>query len=166
VLSRITTLLALALALGMIAAGCGDDDDVTTSVATTTTTEPGATDTAETLSKEQWIGEADAICEAGDEEIRAAAEELFSGGANPGKAEEEAFVTQTLVPAIQEQIDQLRGLTPPKGDVDEINAFLDSAQQGIDELEQNPRLAGTSRDPLNETTQLAKEYGLQVCAQG
>jgi hypothetical protein len=157
--------------MGAIAAGCGDDDGDPTSIATsTTTTQAGDTGTAvatgEPLSKEEFVAQADAICEAGDEDIGAAAEDLFSGGANPGQAEEEAFVTETLVPGVQDQIDQIRGLSPPEGDEEQIDAFLDAAQEGVDELEENPSLSGTSRDPLNEAAKLAREYGLQVCGQG
>ena len=170
-LFRITTLLALALAAGLIAAGCGDDDDDTTATTTSTTAAAtgatGATGpTGEPLTKDEFIAQADAICESSDKDIEAAAEDLFSGGANPGQAEEEAFVTGTLVPGVQQQLDAIRALTPPEGDEDEVNAVLDSAQEGLDELEDDPSLLGTPQNPLNESTKLAKEYGFEACGQG
>jgi hypothetical protein len=168
---RISTLLSLVLAAGLIAAGCGDDDEETTTAATTTTTQAGATGptgaSGEPLSKAEFIEEADAICKAGDKEIDAAADQLFSGGANPGQAEEEAFITQTLVPGVQQQVDGIRALTPPEGDEEEVQAILDAAQQAIDELEADPEaFFEQGGDPFAEANQLAQEYGLQVCGQG
>jgi hypothetical protein len=169
-LLRITTLLALALAAGLIAAGCGDDDDETTTSSTTTTTAgaTGATGaTGEPLSKDEFITQADAICEAGDKKIDAAAQETFSGG-QPSQAEQEQFVTEDVVPNIQEQVDGLRALTPPEGDEDEVSAILDSAQDAIDQIESDPGTlteGANGDDPFSEANQLAKEYGLTVCGQ-
>ena len=170
-LLRITTLLALALATGLVAAGCGDDDDdtaTTSSAATTTAGATGATGaTGEPLSKEEFIVQADAVCKAGDKKIDAAANETFSGG-QPSQAEQEQFVTEDVVPNIQEQIDGLRALTPPEGDEDEVSAILDSAQDAIDQIESDPSAlteGANADDPFAEANQLAKEYGLQVCGQ-
>jgi hypothetical protein len=167
---RISTLLALAFAAGLIAAGCGDDDDeTTTSPATTTAGATGATGaTGEPLSKEEFIVQADAVCKAGDKKIDAAAKETFSGG-QPSQAEQEQFVTEDVVPNIQEQIDGLRALTPPEGDEDEVSAILDSAQDAIDQIESDPSAlteGANGDDPFAEANQLAKEYGLKVCGQG
>jgi hypothetical protein len=168
--SRITMLLALALATGLIAAGCGDDDDdtaATTSSPTTTAAATGATGaTGEPLSKDEFITQADAICKAGDKKIDAAAQETFSGG-QPSQAEQEQFVTEDVVPNIQEQIDGLRALTPPEGDEEEVSAILDSAQDAIDQTEADPgALTEGGDDPFSEANQLAEEYGLEVCGQG
>jgi len=166
--------LALALAAGLIAAGCGDDDDetttTTTSSATTTAGATGATGaTGEPLSKEEFIAEADAICKAGDREIDSQAQEFFPEGGSPGTAEEEAFVTEVLVPGVQEELDGIGALTPPEGDEDEVAAILDAAQEAIDQLEEDPSAltgAGSGPDPFAEANQLATDYGLKVCGQG
>jgi hypothetical protein len=170
---RITTLLALALAAGLIAAGCGDDDDDTTTSSTTTTTEAGATGatgaTGEPLTKEEFIVEADAVCKAGDQKIDAGAQETFGGGGNPGKAEQEAFVVEVVIPSIQEQVDGIAALTPPEGDEDEVAAIVDAAQAAVDQIEEDPSAltgGGSGPDPFAEANKLAKEYGLEVCGQG
>ena len=171
-LPRITALLALALAAGLIAAGCGDDDDETTTAATTTptTTTAGATGatgaTGEPLSKDEFITEADAICEAGDQEIDAEAQDFFPEGGSPGAAEEEAFVSEVVVPNIQEQLDGIAALTPPEGDEDEVQAILAAAQQAVDELEEDPSAlsgGGGGGDPFAEANRLAQDYGLKAC---
>lgn len=166
---RITALLALALATGLIAAGCGDDDDETTTSPTTTTTAgaTGATGaTGEPLSKEEFIAQADAICKAGDKEIDAAGEEFFSEGGSPGQAEEETFITETVIPNVQGQVDGIAALAPPEGDEDEVQAIVDAAQQAIDDVEADPSVLGTQGDPFAEANQLAQDYGLKVCGQG
>ena len=161
---RITALLALALATGLIAAGCGDDDDDTTTTTTSSTTTAGATGatgaTGEPLSKEEFIAEADAICKAGTKEIQSAGEDFFPEGGSPGQAEEETFTTDVVVPNIQGQVDAIRALTPPEGDEEAVTAILDAAQEAIDELEDDP---SGQNNPFAEADQLAQDYGLEVC---
>jgi hypothetical protein len=162
---RLCALLSLVLAMGLVVAGCGDDDDdEATTAATTETAVSGAP-----LSEDEFIAEADAICEAGDAEIDAAAQDFFPEGGSPGIAEEKAFATEVLLPSIQEQIDQIRGLTPPEGSEDDVAAFLDTAQETVDELKEDPAPltgGGSGGDPFAETERLATQLGLQVCAQG
>jgi hypothetical protein len=165
VLRRITALLALTLAAGLIAAGCGDDDDDTTAATTTsTTTTAGAT--GEPLSKDEFIAQADAACKAGDKKIDAAADEVFSNG-NPSQADQEAFVTDDVIPNIQEEVDGIAALTPPEGDEEEVAAIVDAAQSAIDEITADPSLLTEqgAGDPFTEANQLAKDYGLEVCGQ-
>lgn len=167
-LTKITTLLGLALAAGLLAAGCGDDDDDTTTAATTTTTEAGATGatgaaTGEPLTKAEFIKQADAACTAGDKRIDAAFRDLGSG--QPSDQEIEQVVTDTVVPEIQGEIDAIRALTPPEGDEDEVSAILDAAQEALDEIEQDPSSL-QSGNPFKEANQLGQDYGLKVCGQG
>ena len=156
------TLLAAVLAVGLVAAGCGgDDDEDTTTAATTTETEAAG---GEPLSKSGFIEQADQICREGDQEIDQEAEQLGLG--RPSDQELEHFTTDTLVPGIQQQIDDLRALTPPEGDEEQITQFLDSAQKALDRLEQDPSLLlRESGDPFAEVRQLGEEYGFEDCAQ-
>jgi hypothetical protein len=148
-------LLALLGVLAVtVAVGCGDDEESTTEAAPT---------------KEEFIAEADDICAAGDEEISQAEQEIIGQG-RPTRQEQEEFLTGTVVPSIQDQIDGIRGLTPPEGDEQQISEFLDSAQSALDEVEQNPELIfqgeeGTPTDPFAETARLGEQYGFEVCAQ-
>jgi hypothetical protein len=167
-LTRITALLALALAAGLIAAGCGDDDDETTTAATTTT-ETGATGatgaaTGEPLSQDEFITQADQICADGDKEIDQQAQETFGQG-EPSDQEVEQFASETVVPNIQRQIDGIGALTPPEGDEDEVSAILDAAQEALDEIEQDPSSL-QSGNPFKQANQLAQDYGLTECGDG
>jgi hypothetical protein len=133
----------LALALALVGIGCGGDD---------------------APSKAEYIADADAICKQGEKEIEAAAEETFAQNQQPSDAEVVSFAEKTVVPNIQGQIDDLRDLTPPEGDEDTVNAIYDAAQDGLDQLEEDPvLLTGRGADPFAEVQGFAKDYGLEEC---
>jgi hypothetical protein len=165
-----TAMLAASLAAGLIAAGCGDDDEDTTTAATTTETgATGATGVAggEPLSKSEFIRQADEICREGDRQIDQRAEDFFGGlEQDPGSAELEEFASEVVIPNIQQQIDEIRSLTPPEGDDDEVSAILDAAQEGLDELEADPSSIDEGPDAggaFAEANRLAQDYGLKEC---
>jgi hypothetical protein len=145
-MSKALWLLALALATGLIAVGCDGDDD---------------NETEEALSKDQWITQADQICERDNQE-------LAQAGANiQNQKDAEQFVSDTLVPKLNEEIEDLRALPAPEGDEDQINAILDAAQRGADEIEVDPTVVSNeASNPFDEANRLANDYGLQVCGQG
>lgn len=152
-LTRIMTLLALALAAGLIAAGCGDDDDETTTTSSTTTAATGATGatgaaTGEPLTNAEFVEQADQICADGDAEIE----------------QQQNASPEDVAANIQQQVDDIRALTPPEGDEDEISAILDAADEGVQQLEDTGKFE--KAPALQEATQLAKQYGLEVCGSG
>jgi hypothetical protein len=145
--SRLTGGLAFAaiLALGVVVAGCGGDDD--------------------TLTKAQFIKQADAICKKGNKRIDAGAEDVFTTKGQPSKAQLTTFATDTLIPDIQGQVDDVRALNEPSEDEDQVNAFLDSAQAELDKGKEDP-LYMTTPQSFKETNKLGKAYGFKVCSQG
>lgn len=153
---RIRVLGALCVLALVGIAGCGGDDEESSEAAPT---------------KEEFIADADQICADGDAEIDAAAQETFPQG-RPGPQEQQQFLEETVLPSIREQIDGIRGLTPPEGDEAAIDEFLTSAETAVDEAEQDPSVLlqggageGSAEDPFAETAQLGEEYGFQNCAQ-
>lgn len=172
---RLSLLLVAVLAMGLIAAGCGDDDEPTT---TTTTTEAAATGASgasgtsgpKNVSPEraELIQQADEICGESDDEIEAAAEERFGDTKKePPVAEQEAFISETVVPNIQGQLDQLRELDPPEEDAEQWNGLLDDLEQAIGEVEADPSaVTGGEDGPFEDVNRQAAEFGLKVCGQG
>jgi hypothetical protein len=140
-------LLAAVMAMGLIAAGCDDDDDG-----------------GDALTKEEFVAQGNAICEKGNAEINAAADEAFSGK-QPNPAAEEAFVTDTLVPSVQGQIDDIRDLGIPEGDEDTVNGFLDKAELILQDLKEDPASIDDG-DPFAPVNQELADYGLTTCAEG
>jgi hypothetical protein len=151
---KATLLFAALLATGLIAAGCGDDED-----------ENG--DGGEALTEQEFVAQADRICTEGDAEIEAQEQQLF-GKAEPTQAEIEQFVTEIFVPGVQSQVDEIRELEAPEEIEGQVTEFVDSAEAGLDEVEQDPSVFGEGpqgADPFAETRQLASDLGLRRCAQ-
>lgn len=142
---------AAAAAIGVGVAGCGGGDSSSTS-------------TAASITKEEFVTQANQICADGNETIDAAVGDAFSGG-QPSQEETEQFVTGSVIPAIQAQVDGLRALGAPEGDEEQVDAILDAADQGIEEAQADPAsfIAGGG-DPFVEANQLAADYGLTECA--
>lgn len=143
---RLPTILAgLLAALALIAAGCGDDDE------------------SAPLTKEEFIAQADAICVAGDEEINAAAEEQFGDlTEEPPVSEQEAFLADVVAPSYEQRAEELRGLTPPEEDSEEVEALLTSLDELTTQISDDPgAVLEATEEP--EYAALAQEYGLQTC---
>lgn len=166
-------LLAGALVASALAvAACGDDSG-------------GETTDADTLvpSKRDYIVSADTICSrsqdalqsqaeleldigADDFRVTQSGEIVFKQGRRPSDAEIERFGTQVAVPALREQVADLRGLTPPTGDDAELAAIYDSAEAAIDRLEAEPSLftrSGAVAKELDEAKRLGRQYGFFNC---
>lgn len=148
-----TGALLLVGGAALIGAGCGDDDEDTTAASSAP------------LSKQEFVQQADQICADGDAEIDQAAQETFAQG-RPSPEEEEAFITDTVIPSAQRQVDGLSALTPPEGDEEDAAAIVDAAQSALAEVEKDPAAVteeGGSSDPFAEATKLAKDYGITEC---
>ena len=131
-----------------VAAGCGGEDEETS-------TAPAAAQT-----KEEFISQADEICARGDQEIEQAGQALGQG--RPAPEELEQFSTETLIPNIQGQIDDLRALQPPPELEPQVTEFLDTAQEELDQLEQDPSKLGP--EAFAGAGKQAEEIGFQNCA--
>ena len=142
-------LLALSLAAGLVAAGCGGSDDNNTT-------------TAASLTKPEWIAKADSICKQGSQEINQAASQQF-GNQKPTEAEVQQFTKDNLVPKIQSEVDSIRALGAPSGDEDQVNKLLDTVQADIDKAKSAATIENSS---FADGNALANQYGLKVCGKG
>jgi hypothetical protein len=142
-------LLALSLAAGLVAAGCGGSDD-------------NSTTTAASLTKPEWIAKADSICKQGSQEINQAASQQF-GNQKPTEAQVQQFAKDNLVPQIQSEVDSIRALGAPSGDEDQVNKLLDTVQADIDKAKAAATIENSS---FADGNALANQYGLKVCGKG
>lgn len=147
-MTRNVLLPALLLTLSPLFVACGGGDDAPSSA------EP------EPLTKAEFVTQAEEICAEGNQELEAAAEQF---SAQPSEEEITQFAEDELVPNIQQQHDDIAALGAPEGDEDEVQAILDSLQEGIDAVEQDPASL-LSGDPFAEASDLADSYGLPKCA--
>jgi peptide subunit release factor 1 (eRF1) len=147
-------LFAAGLAIGLIAAGCGDDDD-------------GDGDGGgEPLTKQEFVAQANQICAEGDKKIDQQGKEIFGQG-KPSTAQQEQFATEVLAPEVQSQVDQIRELTPPEADEETINKILDKAEEGIAQIKADPSVIASDQGvppALNEAGKEIGEYGAKECA--
>lgn len=156
-------LALLALAAGLVIAGCGDDDDeepqTVTSGATGATGEGG-----ETTTKAAFIKAADEICEQGNEDFAQEAQDQYPEG--PPEGEDAArFAEEVLIPYLESQHEQISALPPPEGEEAAVEDLLEKLQAGIDEIKENPEDFVTTGG-LDEANAAAKDFGLKVCGEG
>lgn len=160
------TLAAAAVCLSL--AGCGDDakdakadDEPTTSADTSSApaSEEASETAAATLSRAELIAEGDAICQASDDRVEAAASTLQD------EAEILAFYVDTFVPEVEGQIRDLRALDPAAEDAAAYAEILDTLEAELAEAKADPETAIADPNSLAEATRLAKEFGFQVCGQ-
>ena len=142
-----TLLVLVGASAALVAAGCGGDDD-----------------NGEALTKEEFIAQGDVNCAEADQQLEAAERDAFGGG-EPNQQQVEQFVTEELVPNIQGQIDFLRNLSPPEADEERVNEILDTAQEAVDELEENPSevQGGPGGEKLNQAGTELQEFGFEEC---
>jgi hypothetical protein len=149
--------LAAMIADLLALAGCGGGDDTSTTA-------------GEALSKSEFLAQGNAICEKGDKEINAEAKQTFTQQGAPSQATQTKFVTDTVIPNVQGQIDGIDALPLPSGDEDQVQAIVDAARSGLDKAKADPSLltdqGGGQSDPFAEANKLANAYGLDKCGSG
>lgn len=142
--------LAAMLIVGLAVAGCGGSSDSSSS-----------TTSAATLSKAQFLSQANAICAKGNKELNAAGAKL---GKNSSQADFTRYVTGTAIPGIQSQIDGITALGAPSGDQATVTSMLNLAQQDLDKIKANPDLLAGNVDQFANFAKVAHPYGLTACA--
>jgi hypothetical protein len=135
--------LAAVLAAGLAPAGCGSSSNNTA------------------LSKPEFVVKANAICAEGNNKVESVEKSL---GSKPSPAQLSTFVTGTLVPSIQGQIDGVRALAAPSGGQTTITHMLDVAQEDLNKAKSDPALLASGQNPFASFAALAHRYGLTECA--
>lgn len=151
-------IVLLAVAAALVVAGCGGDDNddkqgFSSSVGSGTTA---------SISKEEFTSQANQICTQG-------ASDLAPAQAAVGDSPEEitTFVTDSLVPSVQNQLDDIRALGAPAGEEEAVSSALDASQAGLDQLKADPSLAnGGGPDPFAEANTQLDALGLTACGSG
>lgn len=135
----------LALSASLVLVACGSSDN-----------------SSDAPTKAEFITQADAICAKGDAAIQKAALDQFGANA-PNKAQIADFLSTTEIPNIEQQAADLRELTPPSGDEDTIDALLNSLDDGISTIKDDPAGSISGANPLADANKQAKAYGLKSC---
>jgi hypothetical protein len=149
-------MLGCIVAVGLIAAGCGSDDNGNDD--SSSSSSGTGTDTTASLSKAQWIEQADAICKESNATIEAG-----SPGNDATAQEVDAYVTDTIVPAVQSQLDDIRALGTPTEEGDQADAIIQEAQTALDQLKADPTALSKGQDPFADANADAQSFGMKEC---
>jgi len=147
------------MALGLLGlGGCGSDSE----------TDSNSTAATATLTKAQFVKQADQICRKAlvekDEAVREELESLSAQErAQPSKGTLEEIGATALLPPFKQIKVKLSKLTPPAGDEEAVQAIVAKLEAGIEKAEEN--LAALSRtNPFVGAATAAKAYGIQGCS--
>ena len=122
----------------------------------------------ETLTKEEYLKQADVICDEGNKELEEASKDAFSDvkeGESPTKEQIEDYARKTVLPMVRGQVGELRDLPPPEGGKAEVEEIYDAIESALDKVEKDPSLLG-SGNLFAEADALSKKYGYEVCTGG
>jgi hypothetical protein len=147
------TLVAAAMVVALVMAGCGGGDSSTTTGS---------------ISKEDFIAKADAICKKGTERLQKAIFAALKHPQNLTKVSEDKqikIVTTAMVPNVSREVKELRALGVPEGDEEKIDAMIGALEEGVETAEQDPQAVTKSSDVVfGISSRIAGEYGLTACA--
>jgi len=147
------TVLAGVMAIALIVVGCGSSDEEAT---------------AKPIAKAAFLKRADSICAETYKRVQNGYEATFknpSGGEPLSDLKEiEAYADGVLIPAKEEEVEELRALGVPPGDEDQVEGILAAYEVGIERAEESPRDAVvSSAGVFVKATELAQDYGLELC---
>jgi hypothetical protein len=140
---RARTMAAAVSLLSVVTLGCGDD----------------------ALSEEDFVAQANDICDEGNERLDALAEEVEGGLEDNEPAEEllDDFAAQ-FVDEVRGQVAAIRELDGPGELEDELNPVLDDADDILDQIDEDPSVFTSERDPFEDVNARLDEIGLTECA--
>jgi len=118
------------------------------------------------LSKEEFLKQGNAICDAGNQKLDDAANKAFSdSSAQPSDDEITKFVNETVIPGVKKQIDDLDKLVPPKELQKDVDTLLSHARDAIKSAESDPSQF-VNGDPFADVNKEAVNLGLTSCGGG
>jgi len=183
---RPPTPLAIALAMTVLAVGCGGGSDEGPASREGSTAREGsgpeggsggsgsAADTSVTtssLTKVRFVNRVNAFCTREREELLERMGVYFqkhqSRGGVPAEVLPEAN-RAVYVPIIEAEIAKIQALGAPAGDEAEIEAFLGAQRKGVEELAAQKEVKSRFQIEriFKEAGDLARVYGLKACASG
>ncbi|HKT84078.1 MAG TPA: hypothetical protein VJQ84_09620 [Solirubrobacterales bacterium] len=120
-----------------------------------------------TISKQEFIAKADAICKKGTERMQVAFLAGIKGTANltkVSKAEQEKLVGSAIVPSVEREVKELRSIGIPDGDEEKVDAMIGALEEGAETAKRDPGAVADSSDAVfGIASRIAGEYGLKDC---
>jgi hypothetical protein len=153
---RLTVLFAGVLAIGLVAAGCGSSDD-------------GGGVTTSSLTKAQFIEQADTICDRAGDEIEAEVESYANENGidvnrEPTDEQKEEIVVEVIVPNVEGQAEEIAALGAPSGEEDQVGEIVETAAAETAD-DPGPVING-KEGAFADVNKLAQDFGLTACGEG
>ncbi len=130
---KATKSLVIAVVAGLLAVGglaaCGSDDESSDDTAT-----------AATLSSDDLVSQANAICKEHADAINSAVEDMFKSG-QPTAVDIRTIVKETIIPHYSAQIGQLGQLTPPEDQASDWDQWITDSTATRDAIKDDPNAA-------------------------
>jgi hypothetical protein len=142
---------AAACALALLGLGCGGGD--------------GSDEvTASSISKSEYIKQASAVCEGAAKRIKTdfGVYTREHAGDKSGADTAELFEA-VFLPNAEQEIDELRELGAPEGDVKTVEAMLSAREDALTKVQANPK-SGLTNKPFEKSIKAAEDYGVIACA--
>jgi hypothetical protein len=122
---------------------------------------------ADPLSSGEFKKQANAICAEGNQQLDAAAEQVFTGlteGQEPSSDQLTAFAA-VAIPNVEQQVEGVAALEPPKSLKAKVNKLIKTARAAVAKVKADPSLlADEKHDPFASANKQAKKLGLKECA--
>lgn len=139
---------ALALSVGLLAAGCGSSDEAK----------------APTPTKAAFTKRANAICRKADKELSDVAEKAKMQ--EKSKDEQVTFIRETFLPRVRQEVEDLRDLGYPKGDEAKLGKIWDDADAAIADVQEHTKKAlEMEGSPFDKVDKALEAYPLKGCTQ-
>ena len=139
--------LLVALSCGV--AACGSSDDSSSS-------------NEDVLTNTELIAQADDICAKYNDQLDQSVTDAGLNGNSP-KEDITTWISDTMVPMYQDQIDELRALQPDSEDAEAYTDIIDTLESELQTIEDDPAASVEQSDPFPEATAKANDFGLEVC---
>lgn len=156
--ARLTIVWLAALAVVMVAAGCGGGGEASVD----------ATLTTSSLSKAQFIKKTDDICYGGKDAMLGELTAYKKAHPNlPRSNPGIEAVEEILVPSVEGQLVKLRELGAPQGDVPQVEEMWVGLESSLQEIEEKGLSASPAiRKAFLPNGERIYDYGMHGCAYG
>jgi hypothetical protein len=131
---------------------------------------------AGSLSKAEFIEQADAICEERrdqfDREFQAQSQRVSKELANAdpksqaqiAEAAQSAIITSIFIPTYEQMAKEIGTLGVPSDDKGEVTSFVQAVQKALSEAKEDPAATFEQLTPFGQAIKIATSYGLTECA--
>jgi hypothetical protein len=123
------------------------------------------------VTKRDFVKKANAVCAETQKKIESEFRSYVEsrGGKEPKNASALAaaqadIAEKILIPAKQQEVEELGALDVPSGSESQVKAIVDAFEEEVEETKESPEVAVTEGTQASgKTTKLAREYGLTSC---